>query len=210
MRFRHCVCFGRRRTPKPRLHRTAEWIRQECDFVILFTGEGTAGFYERLGLRRQSEHTETIPWPPHDGSAPRITRLDLTRDHDFAVVEGLAREREAVSRRLGFLNSNLLLFKFLYEYAGRSFYLEELDAVIVVEETADHVRIHDIVARTMPDRVYLAAVPAHFGKDVELLFCTDRLGAEGAVERRVDDSVLMVSDDFDLSGVFVFPYSMRA
>jgi len=83
LRFRHCACSGRRRTPKPRLHRTAEWTRQECDFVIHFTGEGAAGFYERLGV-------------------------------------------------------------------------------------------------------------------------------EEAFERRVDDSVLMVSDDLDLSGVFVFPYSMRA
>ena len=190
--------------------RAHEWLRTESDFVFLFTDEEAVGFYERLGLKRQPEYTEIIPGPHHRGPSQRVRQLDPERDDDFALVEHLAREREVVSDRLGFLNPNLLLFMFLYEYGGWTFYLEDLDAVIVAEETARGVRIHDILARAIPSFREIGSFLSRFGKDVEFLFCTDRLDVGSAGKRRVDDSVLMVSEDFTLRGEFVFPYSMRA
>jgi GNAT superfamily N-acetyltransferase len=187
--------------------RARDWIEQECDFVFLFTDEPEAGFYERLGLRRRAEHTEIVPCPECSGET-EFSKLDL--DADYAVVERLAGEREMVSDRLGFLNPNLLLFMFLYVYRDWTYHLRDLDAVVVAEEAADRVRIHDVVARKMPRLSDIEGFLATFGKDVDFLFCTDRLGVEGATYRRVDDGVLIVSDEFDLTGNFVFPYSIRA
>lgn len=186
----------------------SDWIRRDCEFVFLFTDETAAGFYERLGLRRQIEYTEVIPCPRSDRERPRFRKLNL--DADYSIVERLARERQMVSRRLGFLNPNLLLFMFLYVYRSWSFHLEDLDAVIVAEETVDRLRIHDIVAGKMPHLSEVEAFLAPFGKEIEFLFCTDRLGVEGAAKRAVDDSLLIVSNKFDLTGDFVFPYSIRA
>lgn len=189
-----------------------DWIRSECDFAFLFTDESAAGFYEKIGLRRLAEFTDVVPCPPAAGvAAPSITKLDIDRDDHFALVERLARERTMVSHRLGFHTPNLLLFMFLYVYGGWTCHLAESDVVIVAEEKDDRVRIHDIVARDMPSFADLENVLVRFGKTrIEFLFCTDRLGVSGTTRRKVDDSVLFVSDRFELEGEFVFPYSIRA
>jgi ribosomal protein S18 acetylase RimI-like enzyme len=192
--------------------RVHAWINQECDFTFLFTDELAAGFYERLGLRRQPEYFETVRCPqPASHTELRFKKLNLEQDSEYAIVERLAKEREMVSDRIGFLNPNLLLFMFLYLYQNWSYYLEDIDTVIVVEETNDQLRIHDIVARQMPKLSDIESFLAQFKKEeIDFLFCTDRLGVDQSKKKRVKDSLLFVSDNFELDGKFVFPYSIRA
>jgi len=192
--------------------RVKAWIDQECDFTFLFTDESAAGFYERLGLRRQPEYFETVQCPPLASHAGlRLEKLNLEQDSDYTIVARLAKEREMVSNRLGFLNPNLLLFMFLYLYQNQSYYLEDIDTVIVVEETEDRLRIHDIVANKMPKLSDIEIFLAQFKKqEIEFLFCTDRLGVDQPKKKRVKDSLLFVSDNFELDGEFVFPSSIRA
>ena len=192
--------------------RVKAWIDQECDFTFLFTDESAAGFYERLGLRRQPEYFETVQCPPLASHAGlRLEKLNLEQDSDYTIVARLAKEREMVSNRLGFLNPNLLLFMFLYLYQSQSYYLEDIDTVIVVEETEDRLRIHDIVANKMPKLSDIEIFLAQFKKEeIEFLFCTDRLCVDQPKKKRVKDSLLFVSDNFELEGEFVFPSSIRA
>jgi GNAT superfamily N-acetyltransferase len=188
------------------------WISQECDFTFLFTDESAAGFYERLGLRRQPEYFETVRCPqPASHAELRFKKLNLEQDSEYATLERLAKEREMVSNRLGFFSPNLLLFMFLYLYQGWSFYIEDIDTVIVVEETEDRLRIHDVVAKRMPKLSDIEVFLAQFEKEeINFLFCTDRLGVDQSKKKRVKDSLLLVSDNFELEGQFVFPYSIRA
>jgi GNAT superfamily N-acetyltransferase len=192
--------------------RAHAWIKQECDFAFLFTDESAAGFYEKLGLRKQPEYFETIRCPqPTSHVKVRFKGLNLEKDRDYEIIERLAREREMVSHRIGFLNPNLLLFMFLYVYQSWSYYLEDIDAVIVAEETKDRLRIHDIVAEQMPKVSDIESFLVQFKKDeIDFLFCTDRLGVDNSKKERVKDSLLFVSDDFELEGKFVFPSSIRA
>ncbi len=192
--------------------RVHAWIKQECDFTFLFTDESAAGFYEKLGLRRQPEYFETIRSPQPAGHAElRFRKLNLEQDSGYAIIERLAKQREMVSDRIGFLNPNLLLFMFLYLYQSWSYYLEDIDAVIVAEETKDRLRIHDIVAKQMPKLSDIEVFLAQFKKEeIDFLFCADRLGVDQTNKKRVKDSLLFVSDDFELEGQFVFPYSIRA
>ncbi len=187
--------------------RAHAWIRRECDFAFLFTDDEAAGLYTGLGLRRQPEFSESVSCPRSARWAePRFKLLDLAKDADFATIERLAHARGMVSDRLGFFNPNLLLFMFLYFYQSWSYYLEDIDAVIVAEKTADRLRIHDIVATEMPRLSDIGSFLAHFKKEeVEFLFCTDRLDTGPVKKRPVKDSVLFVSDDFDLEGEYVFP-----
>jgi GNAT superfamily N-acetyltransferase len=193
--------------------RVQAWIQRECDFTFLFTDESAAGFYQRLGLRRQPEHFDVVQCPQltsHDHL--RFKKLNLEQDGDYAIVERLAKEREMVSNRLGFFNPNLLLFMFLYHYQSRSYYLEDIDTVIVAEEMEGRLRIHDIVAKKMPKLSDIEMFLAQFEKEeIEFLFCTDRLGIDKPTKkRRVEGDLLFVSKDFELDGQFVFPYSIRA
>ena len=192
--------------------RVKAWIDQECDFTFLFTDESAAGFYERLGLRRQPEYFEAVQCPQLASHAGlRLEKLNLEQDSDYTIVARLAKEREMVSNRLGFFNPNLLLFMFLYLYQNQSYYLEDIDTVIVVEETDDRLRIHDIVANEMPKLSDIEIFLAQFKKqEIEFLFCTDRLDVDQPKKKRVKDSLLFVSDNFELEGEFVFPSSIRA
>jgi len=192
--------------------RVHAWIHQKCDFTFLFTDESAAGFYEKLGLRRQPEYFETVQCPQLASHAGlRIKKLNLEQDSQYATVERLAKEREMVSNRIGFFNPSLLLFMFLYLYQGQSYYLEDIDTVIVAEQMEDRLRIHDIVAKKMPKLSHIETFLAQFKKqEIEFLFCTDRLGLDQPRKKRVKDSLLFVSDSFELDGQFVFPYSIRA
>ena len=192
--------------------RVHAWIHQDCDFTFLFTDESAAGFYERLGLRRQPEYFETVQCPPLASHAGlRLEKLNLEQDSQCAILERLAKEREMGSNRLGFFNPNLLLFMFLYSYQSQSYYLEDIDTVIVVEETEDRLRIHDIVANKMPRLSDIEIFLAQLKKEeIEFLFCTDRLDVDQPKKKSVKDSLLFVSEDFELEGEFVFPYSIRA
>ena len=116
-----------------------------------------------------------------------------------------------VSERIGFINPNLLLFMFLYCFRDWSYYLEEIDAVAVVEETGDRLRVHDIVAKRMPRLSDIEGFLAQFKKkEIDFLFCTDRLGVTRPEKRKVEDSLLFVSDGFGLEGELIFPSSIRA
>lgn len=189
-----------------------EWINQESDFAFLFTDESAAGFYERLGLKRQPEFSEAIQCPQSTRASPlQFRKLDLDHDNDYAIVERLARERTMVSERIGFINPNLLLFMFLYAFRDWCYYLEEIDAVAVVEEKEDRLRVHDVMAKKMPRLSDIEGFLAQFKKkEIDFLFCTDRLGVTGSVKRKVEESLLFVSDGFKMEGELIFPSSIRA
>ncbi|MDH3889507.1 MAG: GNAT family N-acetyltransferase [candidate division Zixibacteria bacterium] len=192
-------------------NRAKAWIRPRCDFVFLFTDESAAGFYERLGLKRQPEFYETVVSPlGKDETSHSFRKLNLDVVSDYSIVERLAHEREMVSDRLGFHTPKLLMFMFLYVYQNRTYYLDDIDTLVVAEEVEDRLRIHDIVATKMPELSAIEGFLAHFNKrEIDFLFCADRLGLSKSTRTRAEDDVLFVSDDFQLDGEFVFPYSIR-
>lgn len=191
---------------------TNKWITAHCDFTFLFTDDSAAGFYRKLGLTRQQEFSEVVERPASSAAEKmRFRKLCIECDTDFTILRHLAHEREPVSERLGFRNPNLLLFMFLYYYRDSSYYLEDLDAVVVAEEAGNLLRIHDVVAKNTPRLADLGPFLARFQqRKIEFLFCTDRLEIEGTKKREVEESLLFVSDDFTLAGQFMFPSSIRA
>jgi ribosomal protein S18 acetylase RimI-like enzyme len=192
--------------------RVQAWIHRECDFTFLFTDESAAGFYQSLGLKRQPEYFDVLKSPQLKSKDKlRFKKLNLEQDSDYAIIERMAKDREMVSNRLGFLNPKLLLFMFLYFYQNWSYYLEDIDTVIVVQEKENRLRIHDVIAKKMPKLSDIQTFLTQFKKDeIGFLFCTDRLGVDQPKKKRVKDSLLFVSDNFELEGEFVFPYSIRA
>lgn len=63
----------------------------------------------------------------------------------------------------------------------------------------------------MPELSHIEGFLAHFNKrEIEFLFCTDRIDLGQPAKKKVADSLLFVSNDFELEGEFVFPFSIRA
>ena len=192
--------------------RAQEWISGFTDTVFLFTDETAAGFYEKLGFKRQREFFEVIKLPPvSETEGLKFRKLDVNNEADFAILKRLAYKREPVSEKLGFKNPNLLLFMFLYVFRDWTYYLEDSDTVIAIREEDDCLIVYDILAENMPDFNWIAGFLGSFGKqEAEFRFCTDRLGLQNTEKREVKDSILIVSDNFSVGGEFLFPYSIRA
>ena len=51
---------------------------------------------------------------------------------------------------------------FLYKYQDWTYYIEEMDTVVVLEESGQTVRIHDIIAEKTPRFTYLGNFLMHF------------------------------------------------
>lgn len=189
-----------------------KWICKHCKLTFLFTEADAAGFYESLGFERVEERFDVVANPnalPATGA--HFAKVDVENDTEFAILKRLARERAPVSGRLSFKCPNLLLFMFLYRYKDKTYYSEDLDAVIVAENTAGRLRIHDIVAAKMPGLDDIKAFLGGFTEqEIEFLFPTDRLGVETIGKGRVEDDLLFVSGDLPLEGDIIFPYSIRA
>ncbi|NNF99354.1 MAG: hypothetical protein HKM93_08250 [Desulfobacteraceae bacterium] len=192
--------------------RVQAWTNKTCDFVFLFTDDSATGFYDRLGLRQEPEYIETITCQRLSiRDKQRYRKLNLERVDDYETITRLSKEREMVSDRIGFKNTNLLMFMFLYEYHDNSFYIEDIDTVIIVKETETRLLVHDIVSEKTPCFSDIEPFLSQFGKEeISFLFCTDRLGIEKPYRTKVAESILYVSNDFQLAGEYIFPYSIRA
>ena len=191
--------------------RANAWINERWDMVFLFTDDEAAGFYERLGLKRQVEHYDvTRNVTGALSNDPGIRKLDLGNDDDYATLRRLAFEREPVSNVLGFNSPKLLLFMFLYAYQDTTYYIESLDAIVVIEQTESAIRIHDVVAKSMPLETDLEVFLGTFkAEEIHWLFCTDRLMLSPMRKEQVMDDVLIVGSGFQAQEQLVFPYSIR-
>ena len=181
------------------------------DFVFLFTGSA-AGFYKKLGLRQQSEFFHRLSLPPQSsGATVESRKLDPDDSEDFQILKTLANHRTPVSQKLGFKNPNLLLFMLIGPYRDWLYILPELDVVVVIEPTAESIRIHDIVGRSMPDVASIKGFLARFRKPrVDLLFSPDQLGAVNFECLPLVEDTLMTSPEFGMPGMTLFPFSIRA
>ncbi len=181
------------------------------DFVFLFTGTA-AGFYEKLGLRRQPEFFHRLSRPPRSSEAQMESRkLDPDDPKDFQRLKALANHRTPVSQKLGFQNPNLLLFMLIGPYGDWLYVLPELDVVVVIEPTDESIRIHDIVGRSMPTIASIEGFLAGFRKPrVDLLFSPDQLGSINFECLPLVEETLMTSVGFEMPAPTLFPYSIRA
>jgi GNAT superfamily N-acetyltransferase len=202
--------YRRRGIQRELWERARIWIhRAACDFTFLFTDDSAAEFYEKLGFRRQLEFTGIFPFPPVGTGEIRFRKLDMDQPGDYAVAERLAHSREMISQRIGFLNPNLLLFMFLYEFRDNLYYFEECDCIVAASVAGNRLRLYDIVSPVMPSFQKLTPFLAHFGvEEVECFFSTDRLAVEPDNQRELEDSLCFVSDDFLLEGKTIFPASI--
>jgi GNAT superfamily N-acetyltransferase len=190
-------------------------IRREVvphhDFVFLFT-ESAAGFYEKLGLKRQPEFFHRLTSPVLPSPDPIESRV-LNPDHpeDYRILTTLAHDRVPVSRTLGWINPNLLLFMLIGPYREWLHYLPALDAILVIEPEGETLRIHDIIARSMPDLPSIEGFLARFrARQIDLLFSPDQLGPVETEDLPVTEDVLITDPGFRMPGPTLFPYSIRA
>ncbi|TKJ40236.1 hypothetical protein CEE37_07885 [candidate division LCP-89 bacterium B3_LCP] len=192
--------------------RAHDWIKQHCQLTFLFTDDSAAGFYDKLGFKRPAERFDRVKYSSSSHSdMSRFRKLNVASDADFAILNRLAHSREPVSDRLGFENPNLLLFMLLYPHQEQLYYLEDMDIVVVAEDAGERLRVYDIIAERTPRLEDIDFFLSHFQKEeIEFMFCTDRHDVSNPQKIEVTDSILFVTDEFQLDGDFIFPATIRA
>jgi len=192
--------------------RAKDWIKQNCKLTFLFTNDDTIGFYKKLGFKHQQEYFDSITLDANDDSFQMLFRkLNLKEEKDYSLATRLAHRRIPVSEKLGYYNPNLLLFMLLYPYSDWLYYIGPIDAIIIVQQEEDKIRIHDIIAEKMPSFNSLKGFLLSFGKEsIDFLFCTDQLNLPITTKHLVENSPLMVTQNFNYSSDYLFPFSIRA
>ena len=114
--------------------------------VFLFTDEEAAGFYERIGFKRIREQTEIVRLGMPDRVETEFVRLDMEAPEHYRLAYRIGKQRAFVSKRLGHKTLNLLMFMLLYAYRDWTYYLPGLDCIVIAEEKADRLRLHDVIA----------------------------------------------------------------
>lgn len=181
------------------------------DFVFLFT-ESAAGFYEKLGLKRQPEFYHRLVRPVRPSSRPIEGRtLDPDDPDDYRILTSLSHERVPVSRTLGFENPNLLLFMLIGPYRDWLHFLPDLGVIVVIEPAGDTIRIHDLIGPSMPTLASIEGFLARFqAQKIDLLFSPDQMGPVETELLPLMEDTLMTSIDFKMPAQTLFPFSIRA
>ncbi len=188
------------------------WVRENGDFCFLFADNTAAGFYRKLGLRQMNEYSFRLETPLSSDSSTGNSRLLNPRDdQDFILLRRLAETRKPVSEKLGVLNPRLLLFMILYPYMNSCYYLEDLDAAVIIEQNSNSIAVNDIISADMPLLKDIASFLAGFGKrTIEFRFCPDLLQPGKISRHPISDDLLFVSPEYPGSSELLFPYSCRA
>ncbi len=152
-----------------------EQAAAEHDFYYLFADEDAIPFYTKCGFRPAAEsaaHISVAGRPPVPGA--RLLNVDL--EDDRAILMRIASARAPVSDMLASMNPRLFMFHCLYVLRKNIYFVDELNIVILCEREAEHLKIYDIAASTMPgfDAIYPYISQAS-DKTVEFRFMTDKL-----------------------------------
>lgn len=200
----------RRRGLASRLTEAAlAWAEPHAELVYLYADDAAVPFYRRRGFRPQAEHLVRLPVR---GGEPLPGRRRLIPDDpsDLALVWRKARQRAAVSGRLGVLNPELLAFHALHALRGRMSYVEPLDVLVACRRERGVLTVYDVVGEVMPPwsglYAYLRAPDDHAA---ELRFEPDRLAIAGG-ERVAVSQGLHVRGALPVSEPLIFPFTGQA
>ncbi len=202
----------RRRGLNRRLtERALEWARPDHDFVFLFADEEAFPFYAATGFRPVQEQAPSVLAPPVSPRAG-LEPVDPTDPAVFAALRRAAERRCPVSRQLGVLNVELLLFHALYPLRGFLYSLPALGLFLAFTRDEDGVRLFDLVGERVPAFAelwpYLSEGRA---ERVEFRFPPDQLELSELEWAPLLGNGTHLRGDFPLEGEpFLFPFTAHA
>ncbi|MFZ1684170.1 MAG: GNAT family N-acetyltransferase [Candidatus Zixiibacteriota bacterium] len=194
------------------LTRTAmEWARNRHDFFFLFADEDAFSFYKQCGFRPVQEHKARISLSGKV-ARPGAVRLDMRERDHIELVYRLASNRAPVSDVLGVFNSKLFMFWCLTYLNDCTYYIPELNLLVLLKREAGLLTIYDIVGTTVPT---FAEIYPYIGQPsdraVDFLFMVDKMNLEKCEFIAVEGNDTHVLGDFPLEGSrFLFPYTAHA
>lgn len=124
---------------------------KECDFIYLFANDSVLQFYPKFGFEAAEESKFTLKRSDLEptGAYP-IQKLDVEKD--FALLKNFAENRVPVSTILGVKNNpHLLCFHFLLAFPKTLYYVEQMETIVIFEETDGQLHVYDVLSKNTVD-----------------------------------------------------------
>ncbi|HET6331846.1 MAG TPA: GNAT family N-acetyltransferase [Polyangiales bacterium] len=178
------------------------------ELVFLFANHHVLDFYPRFGFRRVRDCMFEIETRTVEPSSSRLRVLDLESADDRALLQRVAAKAAPVTTDFGAEKYGQLVMWYWSNFYRQGLrYLPEDDAILVVEQGEDVLRIHDVLAEGALDLPALLprliTAPIH---KLEFGFTPKRFWDETVSRPDYTDSPLFVRGPHTLpKGPFKFP-----
>jgi hypothetical protein len=180
-------------------------------FAFLFADDEAIPFYRKCGFRPVAAHAVVVPLPATAASPGGIEKIDFSAPGMRHVLYALASKRAPISHVFSTHNPKLVMYHLLYRFRDHLWFVQALDAVLLMKIEGPTATVYDILAHQLPRFGELAAVLAAAGAlEAEFRFPVDRLDAPPGRLRELPGSNVHVMGDFPLGERPVIPFTSQA
>jgi ribosomal protein S18 acetylase RimI-like enzyme len=170
-----------------------------ADLVFLFANHQVLDFYPRFGFERVREslfYDDCNVTP----EGPKLRALDLASPEDRALLRRVSANAEPVTNLFGARDyGNTILWYWSNFYRGGLRYVPEHDAIIVVDQSDDLLRIYDVLSSAPLDlAAHLSRLVASPIKQLEFGFTPSRYWPHAIPKADYTDSPLLVRGPYKL------------
>lgn len=186
---------------------------KECDFIYLFANDSVLEFYPKFGFNAVEESRFAMKRTAWE-SAGDYTLRKLDVEKDFALLKDFAEKRVPVSTVLGIRNnSHLLCFHFLLAFPDYLYYVEEMNLIVIFEETDGQLHVYDIISKSAVDvDTVLQKIVSEGTENIHLHFTPEFQNDEIYTNEKstASDRLFIRQALFDFPRYFAFPMTSHS
>lgn len=185
----------------------------QYDFFYLFANDAVLDFYPKFGFERVDESSFTIDATSLKKQFSKVKKLNPKNKMDFQLINRIVSNRMPLSTVLDVKNNeDLLMFYLLIALKDATYYVEELDAIVLFEQEETDLYVLDIISTKKLDVVdvlrYLVT------KEIETIHLSftpekDKL-IDAAYIIETEDMLFMRPNVFVENPYFLFPSTSHA
>ncbi|MBC1483079.1 GNAT family N-acetyltransferase [Listeria sp. FSL L7-1509] len=185
----------------------------QYDFFYLFANDSVLDFYPKFGFERVDESSFTIDATSLKKQFSKVKKLNPKNKMDFQLINRIVSNRMPLSTVLDVKNNeDLLMFYLLIALKDATYYVEELDAIVLFEQEETDLYVLDIISTKKLDVVdvlrYLVT------KEIETIHLSftpekDKL-IDAAYIIETEDMLFMRPNIFVENPYFLFPSTSHA
>ncbi len=181
-----------------------------CDFIYLFANDTVLDFYPKFGFTRVHESEFSLDLTKNPIQPKKVPKVrQLTIEQDLALLENYAKNRHINSSILAVEhNESLLMFYFTLVFQHTIYYLEDVAAIVLMEEEEGVLHIFDIISlQAINIEAVLTSIIKDTTKKVVFYFTPDFTieGMTATITPNDDDALFILTKKPLLQGHFMFP-----
>jgi len=145
-------------------------FEDKVDFIYLFGNDSALNMYKKFDMHEFKEHSYFSEMPTLNKI--KFRKLDLGIDSDLDIMKLLTSKRVSQSDGIGVnRDSHLVMFYCYKTYADCLYFCDELNAIVVMEESNDVLHIYDVISENLLEiDDVIKSLPVKVAKKVEYHF----------------------------------------